>query len=125
MIYEITDDNGRAINRISADYEFVSKHFPGHFLEISRQPSQKEYDDALIDFFDRAAQAKQYDNRITCAMRASYAGPYQGEGAAFGTWMDECYARAYALQAQAARGEAPYPAVAELLAIMPSMDWSA
>lgn len=125
MIYEITDDNGRTINRISADYEFVSAHFANHFREVTPQPSAKEYDDALVGLFDQAAQAKQYDNRITCAMRASYAGPYQAEGASFGKWMDECYARAYALQAQAARGEASYPSVAELLAVMPSMDWPA
>jgi hypothetical protein len=125
MIYEITDDSGRAINRINADFVFVSTHFAGRFREIGNQPSAKEYDDALIDLFDRTAQTKQYDNRITCAMRASYEGPYQAEGAAFGKWMDECYAKAYARQAQAARGESAYPAAADLVASMPSIDWPA
>lgn len=123
MIYEITDENGRTVNRITADYEFVSAHFPERFREIGHQPSEKEYDDALIGLFDHAAQVKQYDNRITCAMRASYAGPYQAEGAAFGKWMDECYAKAYAIQAQAARGEMVYPSTSELLAGMPPMEW--
>jgi hypothetical protein len=125
MIYEITDDSGRVVNRINADYEFVNAHFPGRFREVGSQPSAKEYDDALIDLFDRAAQTKQYDNRITCAMRASYTGPYQVEGAAFGKWMDDCYAKAYALQAAAARGEVAYPTAAELTASMPVMEWPA
>lgn len=123
MIYEILNANGMPVNRIVADFEFVNSQFPGRFREAVAQPSAQEYEDAMVAFFDRVAATRLYDNRITCGMRASYPGPYQAEGAAFGSWMDRCYQIGYALQAQAQRGEMSPPSVAELLASMPEMTW--
>ena len=49
----------------------------------------------LDRYFDSVAQSRHYDNRLTCALRAGYAGPFQAEGIAFATWMDECYNLAF------------------------------
>ena len=81
-------------------------------------------DQALTWLFDSTAQARRYDNRITCAMRAGYAGPFQAEGQAFSRWMDACNAQAYALLEQVLAGKAPAPASAQaLLATLPAMSW--
>jgi hypothetical protein len=125
MIYEILDSNGLPVNRIVAEYEFVSTNYPGRFREAAVRPSEQDYEAAMVALFDRVAETRQYDNRVTCAMRASYPGPYQAEGAAYGAWMDQCYAIGYALQAQAARGEIPPPSIDELLASMPDIAWPA
>ena len=83
-----------------------------------------QYDQALAWLFDSTAQARRYDNRLTCAMRAGYAGPFQAEGQAFARWMDACNAQAYSLLAQVQAGEASAPAsVQAFLATLPAMTW--
>lgn len=83
-----------------------------------------EYDRALTAHFDATAQARRYDNRITCALRAGYAGPFQAEGQAFAQWMDACNAQAYSLLAQVQAGTAPAPeSVGAFLAALPVMTW--
>lgn len=123
MIFEILNANGEPVNRIVADLAFVTANFPGQFRTAAKAPSAQEYEAAMVALFDRVAATRQYDSRVTCAMRASYAGPYQAEGAAFGEWMDRCYATGYALQAQAARGEMDPASIDQLLANMPEMIW--
>lgn len=125
MIYEILNEQGLPINRIVADYDFVNQVYPGRFREVKPQPSAQEYDAAMVNLFDQVAKTKQYDNRITCAMRASYEGPYQAEGIAFGNWMDSCYAASYARLAKAQQGLLPYPSVEELIESLPEMTWPA
>lgn len=48
------------------------------------------YDGELTNYFNNKASEKGYDNRITCAMRAGYQGPYQQECIQFAQWMDTC-----------------------------------
>lgn len=83
----------------------------------------KRYDLALTDFLDREAQSKRYDNRITCAVRAGYAGPFQAEGQAFASWMDTCNALGYQVMAEVQAGTRPLPTVEEFLGLMPPMVW--
>lgn len=79
---------------------------------------------AMDAHFDSVAQARNYDNRITCALRAGYVGPFQQEGVAFATWMDECYTTAYAMLAQVQAGTMEMPVTAEAaLALLPPMVW--
>lgn len=79
---------------------------------------------AMTDLFDRTAQARRYDNRITCALRAGYVGPFQAEGQAFATWMDTCNAIGYQMLAQVQTGTMQMPAtVEEALALLPPMEW--
>lgn len=79
---------------------------------------------AMDDLFDSVAQSRRYDNRITCALRAGYVGPYQAEGKAFATWMDSCNALAYSLLIEVQTGKRPMPAtIEEGLALLPEMVW--
>ena len=83
-----------------------------------------QYEQALTNHLDATAQARRYDNRVTCALRAGYAGPFQAEGQAFAQWMDACNAQAYSLLAQVQAGTAPAPeSVGAFLAALPVMTW--
>lgn len=79
---------------------------------------------AMEALFDTTAQSKRYDNRITCALRAGYPGPFQAEGMAFATWMDNCNATAYQMLAQVQAGTMQMPdTTADALALLPTMVW--
>lgn len=80
--------------------------------------------DGMTALFDTTAQSKRYDNRITCALRAGYVGPFQAEGQAFATWMDTCNSLGYTMLAEVQAGTRPMPSsVAEALALLPEMVW--
>lgn len=78
---------------------------------------------ALEAHYDATAQTRHYDNRLTCALRSGYPGPFQAEGAAFGTWMDTCNAYGYQVIADVEAGKRPIPTAEELVAEMPEMVW--
>lgn len=86
-------------------------------------PTEVEFDAALTAHLDSTARARRYDNRITCALRAGYPGPFQAEGQAFALWMDTCNAQAYQTLAAVQAGTAPVPTVAEFIASLPAMTW--
>lgn len=87
-------------------------------------PTPREISDAMMELFDKTAQSKHYDNRITCALRAGYPGPFHDEGAAFATWMDACNATAYTMLAEVQAGTKPMPtSTAEALALLPAIIW--
>lgn len=86
-------------------------------------PTMADYDKAMTDLFDTTAQTKHYDNRITCALRAGYSGPFQPEGVAFAQWMDACNEAGYQIMAQVLAGQITQPSVAELLALFPAIVW--
>ncbi len=83
------------------------------------------YDKALTDHLDAEARTHRYDNRINCALRAGYAGPYHAEGVAFAQWMDSCNAAGYAILEDFQAGRIPQPTVAEVIATLPVMVWPA
>jgi len=79
---------------------------------------------AMEALFDATAQSRRYDNRVTCAMRAGYVGPFQAEGLAFASWMDASNAAAYQMLAQVQAGTMTMPATtADALALLPEMVW--
>lgn len=83
-------------------------------------------DHALTIHLDTVAQARRYDNRITCALRAGYPGPFQAEGQAFAAWMDACNAQAYALLAEVQAGAREIPESPQaLIDALPPMEWPA
>lgn len=87
-------------------------------------PTVDEIVAAMESLFDTTAQSRRYDNRITCALRAGYAGPFQAEGLAFATWMDAANATAYQLLAQVQAGTMAMPATTtEAMALLPAMVW--
>lgn len=83
-----------------------------------------DFDAALTQHLDATARTKQYDNRITCALRAGYAGPFQAEGKAFALWMDNCNAMAYLFLAEVQAGTRPLPVNTQVLIdALPKMAW--
>jgi len=83
-------------------------------------------DAALSNHLDTTAQARRYDNRITCALRAGSPGPFQSEGVAFASWMDACNALAYQFLSEVQAGTRPVPSsTQELIDALPAMVWPA
>lgn len=82
------------------------------------------YTAALESHYDATAQAKKYDNRLTCGLRAGYAGPFQAEGTAFAVWMDTSNAYAYEQFDLVELGERELPTIDEMIAELPEMVWS-
>lgn len=78
---------------------------------------------AMDDLFNSTAQARRYDSRVTCALRAGYPGPFQAEGLAFAQWMDTCNALGYQVMADVLAGNIPMPTVQAFLGMLPSMEW--
>ncbi len=78
---------------------------------------------ALERYYDATAQAKRYDNRFTCALRAGYVGTFQAEGLAFAQWMDTCNTHGYQVMADCVAGKRTIPTEAELIAELPVMVW--
>ena len=79
-----------------------------------------EYEAALDTHLDAVAKQHRYRDRVTFAMRAGYPGPWQAEGAAFGTWMDSCNQVAYALMNAVMLGDADLPTKEEFIAALPA-----
>lgn len=85
---------------------------------------QAEIARAMDALFDSTAKSKNYDSRVTCALRAGYPGPFQAEGIAFASWMDAQNAKAYLMLAEVQAGTRPMPAtVDEALALLDPMVW--
>ena len=78
---------------------------------------------ALERHYDTTAQTRQYDNRLTCALRAGYAGTFQAEGTAFAIWMDNCNAYAYAVMTDVRAGLRGIPTNEGLIAELPVLIW--
>jgi hypothetical protein len=84
---------------------------------------QAQYTAALDAFIDAKARECGYDNRITCALRAAYPGPYQAEGLAFAVWMDTCYQQGTQALAEVMAGKRKAPTIDAFLKSLPSMEW--
>ncbi len=88
------------------------------------QPKFADFDRALTDHLDKVAQARRYDNRITCMVRAGFAGPFQAEAVAFAQWADACNAQAYQLLAQVQAGTLALPQTTQaFIDLLPPMVW--
>lgn len=87
-------------------------------------PTEAEIIAAMEALFDKVAQSRRYHNRLTCALRAGYSGPFQAEGTAFATWMDNCNALAYQMQAEIRAGTRSMPTtIDEALSYLPAITW--
>ena len=92
--------------------------------EESNKRLLQRYDSILTSHLDSVAQQKNYDNRITCALRAGYAGPFQEEGIAFASWMDNCNHIAHKYLEDIQNGTRSKPeSPSELLSLLPEMVW--
>ena len=79
----------------------------------------------LEHYYDTVAQRKNYDSRLTCALRAGLTGsPFQQEGITFGVWMDTCNQYGYTVMNACLSGErANIPTGEELIAELPVAPW--
>ncbi len=81
---------------------------------------------AMTAFMDAKARERRYDNRLSCALRAGFVGPFQAEGLAFAQWMDASMAYGYQVISQVQAGQRQMPAsVAAFLAELPELVWPA
>ena len=81
------------------------------------------FDAVLTAHLDAVAQSRRYQDRVTCALRAGYPGPFHNEGVAFATWMDSCNAIGYQKVVDYKAGLIPLPSEQELIAALPPMVW--
>ncbi len=91
---------------------------------VKMQATVTAFDTALTAHLDATAQSKRYDNRITCMVRAGFAGPFQAEGLAFAAWCDSINVMAYQMLAAVQAGTEPMPESPEaFISTLPAMVW--
>lgn len=86
-------------------------------------PTLADYDTALTAHLDSVAQSRNWADRISLMARAGFAGPWQADAIAFGTWADGCNVIGYTMLAEFQAGHIPQPTIAEVLAALPVMEW--
>ena len=111
----------------AAQYEDLIAEVEATYVPPAPPPLEEQivaFDAALAAHLDATARERRYDNRITCALRAGCPGPFQAEGIAFASWMDQCNALAYQLLAEVVAGTRPMPDSPQaLIDLMPAMEW--
>ena len=90
---------------------------------INLEDIRSKYDSVLTDYIDSVARSKGYEDRISCAVRAAFPGPWQQEGIAFGQWMDQCNEIGYQIVAGVQTGQIELPSLEEFIAMLPPMQW--
>lgn len=114
------------VAQLPEDYQPNTYTYNGAFVRIpvvAVPPSLGEYISAMEEHYDTKAQERRYDNRLTCAIRAGYAGPFQAEGTAFAIWMDTCNALGYQIMAAVMTGARTPPTIGELISELPALMW--
>lgn len=94
---------------------------------IDPPPSLEDYRAAIRAHVDATAQARDYDNAVSCASYANSTNPqWAAEAQAFVAWRDAVWSYVFAELAKVENGQRPQPAieefVGELTAAVP-MEW--
>jgi hypothetical protein len=111
--------NGLAVPLSDAERQAIADGW-----NAASQPTLADFDRALTAHLDKTAQARRYDNRITCMVRAGFVGPFQAEAVAFAQWADACNAQAYQWLAQVQAGTLTLPqSTQEFIDLLPPMVW--
>ena len=129
--WRYTDDTNTVAFRLLEDggvESLLVSALPDEVAPAPHEPSLPEriaaFESALDAHLDNTARQRRYDNRMACALRAGYPGPFQAEGIAFASWMDACNALAYQLLAEVMQGTRPMPDSPQaLIDLLPVMGW--
>lgn len=111
----LINGEGAAIGDMWDGTEFIKPAPP--------MPTLADYDAALTAHLDAVAQSRNWADRVSLMARAGFAGPWQADAVAFGTWADGCNVIGYQLLADYQAGTIPQPTIAEMLALLPEMVW--
>lgn len=91
---------------------------------VAPMPTVAQYTAAIQEMMDEKAQEKRYDNILSaCTYVTSTVPAFQAEGQACVEWRDAVWAQSYSLMEQVQGGTLPQPTIAELLAMLPEMEW--
>ena len=127
MEFDIFNDEGVVVNRIVAEFEFVESHFPGHYKEVGVQPTPlpiKDYTDAVQIHLDSTVKTRNYDGILSaCSYTGSSVPKFAAEAQACVLWRDSVWTTCYAILAEVQSGKRPAPTSAELLDMLPAMNW--
>ena len=93
--------------------------FPTPPTALTQMRLIAQYEAALDAHLDSVAKQHRYDNRVTFALRAGYPGPYQSAGLAYGSWMDDCNQKAFALLERVIAGTEDMPTKADFIDSLP------
>lgn len=115
---DYTDDNGV----FHSAQEQIDAALLDHKIKSDAELAAR-FDLQLSFYFDAKAKEKNYDNRITAALRAGYPGPYQSEGIAFAQWMDNCNSYTYQVLNEIKNGARPVITFEELIPELPNLTW--
>lgn len=114
-------DNGTKVEGDRAYVDWEVKDLP---KEVIEKNLTEEYNKQVEQYMDKVAQAKGYDDRRSCALRAGFEGPFKEEGQAFAVWMDTCFAELYNFLQEVKAGVKPIPNnFEEVKAILPVAPW--
>jgi hypothetical protein len=87
-------------------------------------PTEPEYVAAVQAMLDTKARERKYDGILSaCTYVTSTNTKFQAEGQACVEWRDAVWAACYELMGQVTEGTLSQPTVAELLAMLPEMEW--
>ena len=104
--------------------EWIAKgNTPDPIPEPSTEQIKAKLEAALDRHIDSVAQAKGYDNRITCLSYAAFDNQWQEEAIAFGVWRSNCYTTAHQIMADVEAGTREIPTTEQLISEMPIMEW--
>jgi hypothetical protein len=93
---------------------------------ISPLPTEAEYVKAVQAVLDGKARERHYDGILSaCTYATSTNSKFQKEGQACVSWRDAVWAKCYDLLAQVKSGALAQPTLADLLAMLPALDWPA
>lgn len=88
--------------------------------------TQKRLTDAIQAHLDTTARTRNYDGILSlCTYATSANTKFAGEGQAGVTWRDAVWAKGYELLAEVNAGTRAVPTEAELIGLLPAMQWPA
>lgn len=93
---------------------------------VPAAPTVAEYTAAIQAVLDTTAKERNYDGILSaCTYATSTIDKFRTEGQACVEWRDKVWAFGYDLLAKVDAGQAPAPAIADLVSILPQMEWPA